>query len=62
VSDTLLPDELRFPREDPRALADRLLALGARQDRRELGRSLRAKVEAEHSVGHWADAMIEAAH
>lgn len=60
--DALLPEELRFPREDPRALADRLLALAARDDRRELGLALREKVEAEHSVGHWADAVVEAAH
>lgn len=59
--DTLLPEELRFPREDPRALADRLLALGARDDRRVLGHALREKVAAEHSVEHWADAVVEAA-
>jgi glycosyltransferase involved in cell wall biosynthesis len=59
--DSLLPDEFRFEREDPRALADRLLALAARDDRRELGRALRERVAAEHSVEHWADAVVEAA-
>jgi glycosyltransferase involved in cell wall biosynthesis len=61
--DTLLPEELRFDREDARDLADRLLALGARPpgERHRLGESLRAKVEAEHSVGSWADAVVEAA-
>jgi glycosyltransferase involved in cell wall biosynthesis len=59
--DSLLPDEFRFEREDPRALADRLLAMAARDDRRELGRALRERVAAEHSVEHWADAVVEAA-
>jgi glycosyltransferase involved in cell wall biosynthesis len=59
--DTLLPAELRFEREDPRALADRLLALGAREDRRELGRMLRERVAESHSVDNWAAAVVEAA-
>jgi len=59
--DTLLPDELRFDREDPRGLADRLVALGARDDRRELGRMLRERVAESHSVDSWADAVVEAA-
>jgi glycosyltransferase involved in cell wall biosynthesis len=60
--DSLLPDELRFEREDPRALADRLLALGAQraEQRRELGRTLRERVAASHSVESWAAAVIEA--
>jgi len=61
--DSLLPDELRFDREDPGALAERLLALGAEPpDRRdELGRVLRERVAASHSVESWADAVVEAA-
>jgi glycosyltransferase involved in cell wall biosynthesis len=61
--DSLLPDELRFDREDARALADRLLALGAEslEQRRELGRTLRERVAASHSVDSWADAVVEAA-
>jgi glycosyltransferase involved in cell wall biosynthesis len=59
--DSLLPDELRFDRSDASALADRLVALAARDDRRELGRALRERVAAEHSVEHWADAVVEAA-
>jgi glycosyltransferase involved in cell wall biosynthesis len=61
--DSLLPDELRFDREDPRALADRLLALGAEppERRRELGRTLREHVAASHSVDSWAAAVVEAA-
>jgi glycosyltransferase involved in cell wall biosynthesis len=61
--DSLLPDELRFQREDPRSLADRLLAFGARsaEERRVLGRTLRDRVAAEHSVDSWAGAVVEAA-
>jgi hypothetical protein len=61
--DTLLEPELRFEREDARGLADRLLALGRRSedDRRLLGRTLRERVAASHSVETWADAVLEAA-
>jgi glycosyltransferase involved in cell wall biosynthesis len=61
--DSLLPDELRFDRDDPRLLADRLLMLGARTpgERRALGRSLRERVAAEHSVETWAAAVVDAA-
>jgi glycosyltransferase involved in cell wall biosynthesis len=61
--DSLLPDELRFDRDDPRLLADRLLMLGARtpEERQALGRSLRERVAAEHSVETWARAIVEAA-
>jgi glycosyltransferase involved in cell wall biosynthesis len=61
--DSLLPDELRFDREDPRSLADRLLALGAQEPegRRELARTLRERVAASHSVDSWAAAVVEAA-
>ncbi len=59
--DSLLPDELRFERADADGLADRLVALAARDDRRELGHALRERVAAAHSVEHWADAVVEAA-
>jgi glycosyltransferase involved in cell wall biosynthesis len=61
--DSLLPDELRFEREDVRTLADRLLALGATspEQRRKLGRTLRERVSASHSVESWAAAVVEAA-
>ena len=61
--DTLLEPELRFEREDARALADRLLALGRRspEERRRLGESLRERVEASHSVGSWASAVVRQA-
>ncbi len=61
--DSLLPEELRFVREDPRDLADRLLALGALtpEERRALGRALRERVAAAHSVDSWAAAVLEAA-
>jgi hypothetical protein len=61
--DSLLPDELRFDRDDPRSLADRLAGLARRapEERRGLGHELREKVAASHSVGSWADAVVEAA-
>jgi glycosyltransferase involved in cell wall biosynthesis len=61
--DTLLEPELRFDREDARGLADRLVALGRRspEERLLLGRQLRERVAASHSVESWADAVLEAA-
>ena len=59
--DSLLPEELLFERADAGSLAARLVALAARDDRHELGRVLRERVAAEHSVEHWADAVVEAA-
>lgn len=61
--DTLLEPELRFDREDPRALADCLVALARRppEERRRLGETLRGRVAESHSVGSWADAVLEAA-
>jgi glycosyltransferase involved in cell wall biosynthesis len=61
--DLLLPEELRFDRDDPRLLADRLLMLDARTpgERRALGRGLRDRVAAHHSVESWATAVVEAA-
>jgi glycosyltransferase involved in cell wall biosynthesis len=61
--DSLLPGELRFDREDPRGLADRLVALGAQgaAARRSLGQALRERVAESHSVESWAQAVVEAA-
>jgi glycosyltransferase involved in cell wall biosynthesis len=63
VFDILLPETLRFPPGDATALADRLAALAElpAEDRRRRGRELRARVEAEHSVDHWADAVLRVA-
>ena len=54
VFDTLLPDALRFT--DAASLADRIRTYegGA-------GRALREQVEAQHSVAHWAERVLEAA-
>jgi len=61
--DTLLDPELRFERDDPRGLADRLAALArlSTDQRQALGRTLRARVAESHSVDSWAAAVIEAA-
>jgi glycosyltransferase involved in cell wall biosynthesis len=53
VFDDLLPDELRFERDDPESLGARLRSL----DRRRRP-ELRGLVSANHSVGHWADALL----
>ncbi len=55
-----LPDELRFPREDAAALAERIRGLPA-LDAAALGRELRERVQREHSVEHWAAAVVEQA-
>jgi glycosyltransferase involved in cell wall biosynthesis len=56
VFDTLLPESLRFRGDDPESLAERVSAYetGA-------GPHLRARVETEHSVEHWAERVLEAA-
>jgi hypothetical protein len=56
----LLPPELRFDRNDPDDLAAKLRAL-READRNAIGRELRARVEAGHSVEHWADRVYEVA-
>jgi glycosyltransferase involved in cell wall biosynthesis len=56
VFDDLLPDELRFERDRPDTLADRLLAL----DRRRRP-ELRERVIERHSVESWADGIVAAA-
>ena len=56
VFDTLLPDSLRFQVDQPESLAERVSGYetGA-------GPELRAAVEAEHSVEHWAECVLEEA-
>jgi glycosyltransferase involved in cell wall biosynthesis len=54
---------LTFPQDDAQALAERIRSLvdvgpGARA---RIGRELRARVERDHSVGHWADGVLAAA-
>ena len=53
VFDDLLPGALRFERDDPEGLGARLRSL----DRRRRP-ELRGLVSANHSVGHWADALL----
>jgi glycosyltransferase involved in cell wall biosynthesis len=55
---SLLPEELRFERGNAQQIAEKLRAFAARPDREALGHELRARVEREHSVEHWADAML----
>ena len=54
--------ELRFPPRDARALADRLqgLAEAGPEVRAEVGTELRRRVIDGHSLGAWADAVVEA--
>jgi len=63
VFDSLLDPEQRFPREDASALAGRIRALAATSadDRAALGRRLRQRVEARHSVESWARGILDAA-
>jgi glycosyltransferase involved in cell wall biosynthesis len=55
--------ELMFPRDDAEALAGRIGALAAldAETRASIGRELRERVAAGHSVEHWADAVLEVA-
>jgi glycosyltransferase involved in cell wall biosynthesis len=66
VFDELLDDiepALRFEREDPGGLAERLAEVAARPaaDRARIGRLLRQRVEERHSVGSWAERILEVA-
>lgn len=63
IFDDLLEPELRFPRFDPSALAERIRALSetSATARAALGRRLRARVEAGHSVESWARGILDAA-
>jgi glycosyltransferase involved in cell wall biosynthesis len=56
--DDLLPPELRFRRDDPAGLAEKLRRLQT-VDRSALGRDLRARVESHHSAEQWADRLLE---
>jgi glycosyltransferase involved in cell wall biosynthesis len=56
--DRLLPEELRFERDDIAGLAACIDAL-ARADRAVLGRELRARVEEAHSVDGWARRVVD---
>ena len=58
--DTLLPDDLRFAHGDVDGLAAAIRRL-AEIDRNELGRRLRGRVLADHSVDTWADRVVELA-
>jgi glycosyltransferase involved in cell wall biosynthesis len=54
--------ELRFDRDDPGTLVDRLRWLETLDaaERQELGRTLRERVTSRHSVDTWADGIIQA--
>jgi glycosyltransferase involved in cell wall biosynthesis len=56
----VLPEELRFRRDDAHDLAEKLERLRD-VDRNALGTQLRAAVEERHSVGHWADEVLRVA-
>ena len=62
VVEDLLPPELRFREGDARDLALRLgdVARLSPEERRALGRELRRRVEAAHSVETWADGVVRA--
>jgi glycosyltransferase involved in cell wall biosynthesis len=63
VFDELLEPELRFGCEDADELAERLRRLAELPlpERASLGRRLRGRVEARHSVESWADGVLAAA-
>jgi glycosyltransferase involved in cell wall biosynthesis len=63
VLDDLLGPELRFDRDDPADLAERLRAFAALDEaaRAAVGRRLREQVVKRHSVTGWADGILEAA-
>jgi glycosyltransferase involved in cell wall biosynthesis len=58
--ETLLDERFRFETDDISALADRLANFAAMDDsgRRLVGREVRRRVVAQHSVGHWADRVL----
>jgi glycosyltransferase involved in cell wall biosynthesis len=62
VFDRFLPEELRFSREEPASLAERITAFAELEPERraELGQRLRERVAREHSVEHWADGVLAA--
>jgi glycosyltransferase involved in cell wall biosynthesis len=60
VFDDLLGPELRFERDSPQQLAERLRSL-ATLDRAQLGLELRRKVEEHHTADGWAEGVLHAA-
>ncbi len=56
----LLPEAMRFPRDDAGALATRIRGLGA-LDLGAIGRELHARVAQDHSVEAWAERIVELA-
>jgi hypothetical protein len=50
-----------FPQDDQTELAERIRALveAGPRERERIGRELRARVERDHSVEHWADRVLE---
>jgi glycosyltransferase involved in cell wall biosynthesis len=63
IFDELLDPEQRFTRWDPGSLADRVRQLAelSRDERAALGRRLRERVAAGHSVESWARGILDAA-
>lgn len=63
IFDELLDPEQRFARWDPGALADRIRTLSqmTHEERSALGRRLRERVAAGHSVESWARGILDAA-
>jgi len=57
----LLEEELRFDRNDVEGIARGLTWIATRtaEERRELGRDLRGRVERDHSSNTWADRILE---
>lgn len=57
----LLEEEIRFDRNDVEGIARGLTWMASRsaEQRRELGRDLRRRVEADHSSSTWADRILE---
>jgi glycosyltransferase involved in cell wall biosynthesis len=60
VFDDLLGPELRFDRDSPQQLAERVRSLAV-LDRAAIGRELRCRVEEHHNVDGWADGVLRAA-
>jgi glycosyltransferase involved in cell wall biosynthesis len=58
IFDDLLPEQLRFPRRDVEALAERLRGFGS-LDRRVVGHQLRERVARGHSVDRWAERVLQ---
>jgi glycosyltransferase involved in cell wall biosynthesis len=63
IFDELLAPEQRFTRWDPNALAERIRTVAAltTEERAALGRGLRERVAAGHSVESWARGILDAA-